>query len=152
MIRVPSPEQLVNAFREIDRDLVQIPAELEFPLAVKDYIAWMEPSGVRTYLVYNDRDSRLLGVSFKRIAEPADAPVKMCQWCHSVRGGGRVSMLSVAISQNRRVGLHLCRDLSCKEKLVAPPKNSDVPELLKPEEKLTRLMERMSEFIKNNLF
>lgn len=152
MIRILNEENLLEAFREIDRDQVQPPLEMAYPFGLIDYYAWSEPSGHRTYLIYNDSDNRLLGAVFKRVSEPADAPIKMCSFCHSVRGGGRVAMLSVAASNNRSIGLHLCRDLSCKEKVQTPPKATDIPEKMEPSEKLARVLKRMGDFLRTNLF
>jgi hypothetical protein len=152
MIRIQDEEQFLSAFREIDRDQVQLPTELSFPFGLIDYFAWVEPSGHRTYLIYNDSDKRALGAVFKRLPEPADAPIKMCAFCHSVRGGGRVSLLSIQATKNRNIGLHLCRDLSCKEKMQAPPKSSDLPEKKAPDQKLRGVLKRMGDFLLTNLF
>lgn len=153
MIRIQSEQQLIDAFREIDRADVQLPRDLTFPFLLKDYLAWIEPSGHRTYLLFNDEDSRnLLGVVFKRAQEPADTPVKMCEWCHSVRGGGRVAMLSVKVDQNKLIGLHLCRDLSCKEKINELPGVNDLTES-KDRSLRTRLLnERIKRFLRSKLF
>jgi hypothetical protein len=152
MIRIESDKKILEAFRDIDRDQVQLPSEIAYPFGLIDYYAWTEPSGHRAYLLYNDGDNRLLGVVFKRLNEPADAPIKMCSFCHSVRGGGRVGLLSVAASKNRIIGLHLCRDLSCKEKVQGSPKATDLPEKLEPNEKLKRVLSRMGDFLRTNLF
>lgn len=153
MIRIQSEKQFIDAFREIDRPEVQIPPEITFPFLLRDYMAWTESSGHRTYLLFNDEDSKnVLGVVFKRTQEPADAPVKMCEWCHSVRGGGRVGMLSVKIDQNRLIGLHLCRDLSCREKIEDLPGAHD---LMEEKDRTLRgrlLMDRMKKFLRTKLF
>lgn len=151
MIRIQSEEQLKSVFREIDRDQLHIPPEMHFPFLLRDYVAWMEPSGHRTYLLFNDAD-KPLGVTFKRVQQSADAPAMMCEWCHSVRSGGRVGMLSVDISKNRRIGMHLCRDLSCRDKIIGLPQANDLPTRMSRQEKINRLIERMSSFLHGNLF
>jgi hypothetical protein len=152
MIRIQDEEQFLNSFREIDREQVQLPTELRFPFGLIDYYAWVEPSGHRTYLLYNDGDKRALGAVFKRLPEGPDAPIKMCAFCHSVRGGGRVSLLSIQATKNRNIGVHLCRDLSCKEKVQAPPKSTDLPEKMPTDKKLRLVLSRMGEFLLTNLF
>lgn len=153
MIRIQSEKQLIDAFREIDQFEVQIPREMTFPFLLRDYLAWTESSGHRTYLLFNDEESKnLLGVVFKRTQEPADAPVKMCEWCHSVRGGGRVGMLSVKVDQNRLIGLHLCRDLSCREKIADVPGANDLIEEKDRDLRTRMLVDRMKKFLRTKLF
>ncbi len=57
MIRILSEQQLLSAFREFDQPQVQIPSNLKFPLGLKDYLSWIEPSGHRVYLVFPDSNS-----------------------------------------------------------------------------------------------
>ena len=154
MIRISSESELVESFRPIDRSLVLISSEILFPMLIKDYFAWIEPTGSRTFLVLDDhRREKPLGIVFKisRGGEHDPTP-KMCQWCHAVRGGDRVTTLSVQVSPRRRVGLHLCKDLSCKGKAHALPGPNDPPERLRADEKVMRVMARMSDFAYGNLF
>lgn len=130
-----------------------MPADLGFPLALKDYFAWTEPSGHRVYLVFGDPTTgHPLGVVFQRTSTPADAPASMCQWCHAVRTGGGVSLLTAAAGRNRRVGVHLCSDLSCRDRAFGVPGRHDFNEGLSPQEKLQRLLRRMGDFAHGQLF
>lgn len=153
MIRIANEEEMKQAFRPIDQGDVQLPSELLFPLLVRDYLAWVEPSGHRAFLVFADpAKNSPRGIVFKRGHQSADAPPVMCDWCHSVRGKGAVGLLTVTVSPHHRIGLNLCRDLSCKEKLEKPPGANDLFESIPPDDKKRRLVERMSDFARRNLF
>lgn len=152
MIRIASEEQLFNTFRETDRDQVQLPANFKFPMVVKDYLNWTEPSGFRVYLVFEDPHTKAMtGVVFQRTQGAHDV-ASMCQWCHSVRVGGSVSLLTAEASRTRRVGLHLCSNLNCKENTNSSPSIHDFSEGLSGFERTRRVLERMSDFTKRNLF
>ena len=153
MLRIASIEEMKQSFRPIDQDEVEFPSDLVFPLLIRDYLAWVEPSGHRTFLVFADPVAKKpRGIVFKRGPSFADAPAAMCDWCHSVRGKGSVGLLTAAVSKTNRVGLMLCRDLSCRDKLEKPPAANDVFETHQPDDKKRRLLERMSHFAQRNLF
>lgn len=152
-MRIGTEEEMKQAFRPIDQYEVQLPTELTFPLLVKDYLSWVEPSGHRTYLVFADPNKNSpRGIVFKRSHQSADSPATMCDWCHSVRGRGAVGLLTCSVSPTHRIGLNLCRDLSCKDKLEKTPGASDIFESIPPEDKKRRLVQRMSDFARRNLF
>jgi len=153
MIRIASEDQLLETFRSTDQDQVHIPANFSFPLPVKDYVSWVEPSGHRVYLVFEDLvNSRPLGVVFQRTRGAPDTPASMCQWCHSVRSGGAVSLLTTDMGPNRRVGLHLCSNLNCKENALSAPGIHDFSEGVSGRERVQRILQRMNDFAKKNLF
>ncbi len=153
--RFATPEKLLECFRDLDRDQVQLPHDMVFPLVVRDYLSWIEPSGARVYLVFDDPFSSLgpVGVVFKRTSSSGDSPAQMCQWCHSVRGGGRVGLLTATAGRKRRVGVYLCRDLDCREKIFGKrPDVNDLRESLGKSQRLDRVLEKMSDFARENLF
>lgn len=153
MIRVADKTEVLHAFRAIDRDHVWLPVELKFPFILRDYMAWMEPSGHRTYLLLRDPlTEKALGVVFKQTHASDQDTAKMCEWCHRVRKGDAVRLLVAAAGDRRQVGLHLCRDLSCKDTTTGTPGIHDLRESLNPEEKLRRILVRMTEFVRRNLF
>jgi hypothetical protein len=41
----------------------------------------------------------------------------MCEWCHSDGSSSELGMLTTDVDNRRRVGVTLCNDLRCKEKL-----------------------------------
>jgi hypothetical protein len=119
MFKISSENELLECFRPIDRPEVIAPQDLQYPIFVKDYLTWIEPSGCRIYLVVSDRlATPPLGITFRRDQSPGVASA-MCEWCQSVRPGDGVGLLSATASSKRRIGIQLCRDLSCKDQLAA---------------------------------
>ncbi|MGZ3689784.1 MAG: FBP domain-containing protein [Bdellovibrionota bacterium] len=144
MFRITSEAELMNCFRPRDRDEVVVP-ERAFPLSVRDYLTWLEPSGVRVYLVFRDPlGGALLGIVFRRDQGNAVEPA-MCEWCHSVRGGGSVGLLTARASSRRRIGISLCRDLSCAEKSETYDDGSS-------RLRVKKVIERMTLFARRNIF
>jgi hypothetical protein len=153
MLRITSETELLETFRALDRDEVQTPHGVKYPLAVRDYLAWPEPSGHRIFLVFEDQATKQpRGVVFQRTPAPADTPASMCQWCHAVRSGSGVGLLTAAAGRNRRIGLHLCSDLNCRDHALGAPGIHDFNEGLSSTEKMQRLLQRMSDFVRGNLF
>ncbi len=156
MIRIFNEKELLDSFRPLDRDQVELPKDLKFPLGIQDYLAWVEPSGARVYLVLAEPENRHpLGVVFRRDQTSGPAAM-MCEWCHSVRAGDGVTLLTATASSHKRVGIPLCRDLSCKDKALLrvadAPGPHDFPETLNGPEKVRRIVARMSSFARRNLF
>jgi hypothetical protein len=152
MIRIVNETQLKEFFRNLDQDEVST-IGLKFPMGLKDYTSWLEPSGHRVYLVFRDTESQKpRGIVFTRTHSHTDGISKMCDWCHSVRGGDSIGLLSARASQNLTIGVELCTDLSCKEKLAHTPGVNDVRETLSPDEKIERLLKKMSDFARHHLF
>ena len=153
MIRIENEQHLLSAFRETEQSQVQIPQELKFPLALKDYLSWVEPSGHRVYLVFQDAQSgNPLGIVFQRTRGSSQASPSMCQWCHAVRPGNSVGLLTTQAGKERRIGIHLCVDLDCKEHAQKGPGRNDFSEGLSDREKIERVVRRMNDFAKHNLF
>jgi hypothetical protein len=153
MLRIASQEQLLDKFRDIDRDQVQIPPTFRFPLAVKDYLSWVEPSGHRVYLLFEDVSSGdPMGVVFQRTHGAHDTAAAMCQWCHTVRPGPAVGLLTASVDRNHRIGIHLCTNLNCRENTLKEPGIHDLRESLGKYERLHRILERMTDFAHRNLF
>jgi hypothetical protein len=71
-----------------------------------------------------------------------------------VRSSGGVGLLTAASSANRRVGIYLCRDLSCKEKAKAEPGADDMPEIPQSSEaeRVRLIVRRMTAFARRQLF
>lgn len=153
MFKVSTADELLGSFRSMERDQVHIPSNLKFPLPVKNYLSWIEPSGHRAYLVFEDPENqKLLGVVFRRTAPNLDYGPVMCDWCRSVRGRGMVTMMTATVSRDRQVGVYLCSDLNCDEELRKPPGVNDLRESLDIGERTFGLMDKMHNFAKKNLF
>lgn len=119
MFRLESDQALVQAFRPRDRRLIEMPADVRFPHFVRDYLVWTETSGARVYLVFGEPGTRRpLGVIFRREVQPSQEPgANMCDWCHTFGSNLEVGLLTVDVTNRRRAGMYLCRDLRCKDKV-----------------------------------
>jgi hypothetical protein len=154
MIRIKDYEELLNTFRPIDQTLVERPDELKFPLVIRDYFAWTSVSGgSKVHLIFSDPLNRVpFGIVFRKDQSSGDGVARMCEWCHSIRTGDGVSLLTAAASSKRRVGIQLCSDLSCRDKAKEEPGIHDFPQLLRTPVQTRQIVRRMSDFAKKNLF
>src|SRR5688572_26130790 len=104
MIRIQSENELLDSFRLIDRDQVELPVDMRFPLLVKNYLAWPEASGARVFLVFEDPSSRKpFGIVFRQEQASFGQAACMCEWCHSVRSGNGVGLLTATSNDSTRV-------------------------------------------------
>jgi hypothetical protein len=167
MFKLVSPEALLEAFRPEDRAEVELPQDARFPMGVRDYLTWSEPSGHRVFVVFADSDPKKpLGIVFKREGSSSGAGVAgMCDWCHFTSGGGGVALLTAVVNPRRRVGVSVCRDLSCAQKAMGlngkwGPDGSledlhaeyNYPQGMSGHERVRRVVQKMSEFARRNLF
>ena len=147
MFRISDKTELLNLFRDIDKDSVEIPLELKFPLAVVDYFAWREPSGHRTYLVLEDKvGGAPIALTFERTKNSEAVPM-MCNWCHAVRPASDVALMTVSVTNRKRIGLYLCSDISCKTNVLESPSVHDMRETLDRGEKIVRLGQKIRNFV-----
>lgn len=119
MIEFNNEQDLLNTFRDKDKKFVEIPKTIQFPLALKNYITWSEPGGVRTYLVFKKENwDTPRGIVFKKThAGNLEVGSRMCDWCHAYGPSDQIGMLTTMVSSKRTVGMLLCLDLSCMQKL-----------------------------------
>ncbi|MFP2902225.1 FBP domain-containing protein [Corallococcus sp. 4LFB] len=120
MFRIESEKELLRAFRSRDRKYVELPKGTQLPLFVRDYLAWVDPYGVRVFLVFVAPGSKhLTGIAFRRAqqGDPTLAP-KMCDWCWTSTDA-EIGLLTTDVDSKRRVGVNLCLDLRCGERLQA---------------------------------
>ena len=111
----------------------------------------MLASGHRLFLLFEDSGDRR-GIVFERTHGSAETPAAMCQWCHAVRRGPAVGLLTASAARHRRVGVHLCTDLSCRENALGVPGVNDFLESVSAPERLQDVLTRMREFARANLF
>ena len=119
MFRIETEKELLGAFRSRDRKHVELPKGTRLPLFVRDYLAWVDPYGVRVFLVFAPPGSkRLTGIVFRRDqqGDKAGAP-HVCDWCLCPGAGDQIGLLTTDVDAKRRVGVNLCLDLRCREKL-----------------------------------
>ncbi len=118
MFLIPSESELLSAFRPRDRKAFEPPAAVTYPLVARDYYAWVDQTGVRAHLVLQEPSSgRLLGITFRRDSGGGGAAGRMCDWCHSYGSADEIGLLTADRSSRKRVGVLICRDLRCREKL-----------------------------------
>ncbi|RKH03633.1 FBP domain-containing protein [Corallococcus carmarthensis] len=143
MFRIESEKELLRAFRSRDRKYVELPKGTRLPLFVRDYLAWVDPYGVRVFLVFVAPGGKTpTGIAFRRDqqGDPTLAP-KMCDWCMTPTGA-EVGLLTTDVDSKRRVGVIVCLDLRCGERLEALADRSGRSVL----DDKARLIERMARF------
>lgn len=115
---ISSEEELIQSFRLRDQKKLILPENFQFPLKVRSYLTWKEPSGTYTYLVFKmpNWDSPR-GVAFKRASAMSENAGGLCNWCHAYGGSEEIGMLSTAMSSTISHSYFLCKDLNCIEKI-----------------------------------
>lgn len=144
MFRIETEKQLLNAFRSRDRKYVELPKGTKLPLFVRDYFSWVDPYGVRVFLVFSAPGSKALtGIAFRRDqqGEKLSAP-RVCDWCLNYGGSDQVGLLTTDVDSKRRVGVMLCLDLRCNERLESAADRSGRSYV----EDSKRMMGRMARF------
>lgn len=117
MFKLESEEALLAAFRPKDRGLVELSPESTLPRIVRDYFAWTHPAGGRVYVVFAVAGGAPTGIVFDTNGGGGETVPQMCDWCHSSGVGTQVALLTARLNGKKRLGVHLCSDLSCKQKL-----------------------------------
>jgi len=149
MFRIETETALLNAFRPRDRKHVEVPQDFHFPRFVRDYVAWSDPYNTRTFVVFTDPNSgRPLGIVFRRDQQPGGASTShMCDWCHSTGSSMEIGLLTAEASSKRRVGVNLCLDLRCSEKLETAANLAGK----NPRTLIRQMVERMEKFAHDGL-
>lgn len=83
---------------------------------VRDYAAWTHPAGGRVYMVFAVPGGAPTGIVFE-VDHGASGVPHMCGWCHAHGGGSQIALLTTYVNAQKRVGINVCADLSCKAKL-----------------------------------
>lgn len=118
MFLLRSEKELVDSFFPKDQKRLELPKDVKFPLVVRDYFAWTDSSNGKVFLVFAEPDvKKPIGVMFEKGWSSGGAPASICEWCHSYGSGGQIGLLTLEASSKRRVGAHLCLDLSCHDKI-----------------------------------
>jgi hypothetical protein len=147
MFKISSATELLHAFPLSAREKIELPSDLVFPIYVKDYLSWVEPSGAHAYFVVDVGTRRApFGVAFRRNSGGA---ISMCEWCHSV--SQEVGLLSTSASSRRSVGIHLCGDLNCRERMAGGPGVHDFPRTTSEHQRLIQMLMRARQFIQRSL-
>jgi len=117
MFRLLSDAELMKAFRPKDQPRVELPVGMSYPVVIRDYFAWTHPSGGRVFLVFATRGGAPTGIVFDSNGGGTDLVPNMCDWCHSYSVGSKVAVLTARLNSRKRVGVNICGDLSCRQKL-----------------------------------
>jgi hypothetical protein len=116
MFKLDSEADLLAAFRPKDRPQVELAPGITFPLIVRGYTAWVHPSGGKVFLVFAAPGDAPTGIVFATNGAGPQVP-SMCDWCHSSGPSVQAGMLTATVNAKKRAGVHVCYDLSCREKL-----------------------------------
>jgi len=114
MFKLANERALLRAFRPMDRKLVEVTRDVSLPLRVDDYLTWH--FGRRVYLVFGTASGEPKGIVFQADGGDAGLP-HMCEWCHSVAPGTRVGMLAARRDRKRTIGILVCSDIGCRERM-----------------------------------
>jgi hypothetical protein len=150
MSLLTSETELRSWFREIDRDAVDLPDGLRFPLRVDEGLTWVV--GPRAYLLLDSERGRGRGIVFHRGTEALPQVAAMCEWCHAVRAHARIRLMSVRADERRRLGLYLCSDLGCLTRGTELPEPDDLRERVEADEQRRRTLSRIRDFASRRLF
>lgn len=146
---IASETELMRCFSERLHSKVILGREIELPLRAQYYFTWGESSGVYRYLVFKKPgwDSPR-GVVFRVGSSNTEgATGGICDWCHSYGGSGQVGLLTTTVSSKRTVGMMLCRDLSCGDKIENAPSQSG----RNPEVRILEVCDRIGRFFDETL-
>jgi hypothetical protein len=116
MFQLKSEAQVIRAFRPRDREGMELPSGVSYPLFVRHYLAWQEPSGTGVRLVFGLPGGAPTGIFFRR-ARGQPSPAGMCEWCHSVGGSDQIGLITADVNSRKRAGVMACLDLRCQEKI-----------------------------------
>lgn len=146
---IHSEEDLIEVFRPRDRKHVFLPQNLHFPILIRSYMTWTEPSGVRVYLVFKKPEwNHALGIAFRRDQQGSlPSPTGMCDWCLDYGPSDKIGLLTATVTHKKRIGVNLCLDLSCIRKLetTANLTGQDFDKLV------TKLLDKMERFYNDGL-
>lgn len=117
MFKLDSEEALLRAFRPKDRELVELSPDVRLGEPVRGYLAWTHPAGGRVNVVFTARGGPPTGIVFDTNGSTTAPVPQMCEWCHFPGVGSQVALLTARVNGKKRAGVHLCVDLSCKQKL-----------------------------------
>lgn len=146
---ITSEDELLHCFRERDQQRVILRRDIELPMRVQYYFTWGESSGVYRYLLFKKPGwETARGVVFRVGPSNSDsASGGICDWCHAYGNSGQVGLLTTAINSKRTVGIMLCRDLSCGDKIENAPSQSSK----NPETRILEVCDRIGRFFDETL-
>lgn len=151
MFNLDSEDTLRATFRPKDAKLLELPPGLKFPMFVRDYLAWTHPAGGRVFLVFAAPGKQPIGLVFDGKGSGGPSVPAMCDWCHCSSLGTGVGLLTAQVNAKKRVGTHVCADLSCRQKLEQESDRSGRSVVPAVEQLLERMGRFASEALKIEL-
>ena len=146
MFKVDDEPSLLAAFRPKDRALVELPVGQKFPMIVRGYTSWVHPAGGRVFLLFATPGGAPTGIVFD-VTSPGPTVPHMCDWCHSPSPGAHAGMLTATVNAKKRAGVHVCLDLSCRQKIQDEADRTGKS----PQPALDRVITRMGKFAQDAL-
>ncbi|MBL8954862.1 MAG: FBP domain-containing protein [Myxococcaceae bacterium] len=147
MFKLDNEAALLDAFRPKDRKLVQLTPEVRLPQFVRNYLSWKHPGGTYVYLVFATPGGAPTGIVFDSNSGSGPAVPAMCDWCHLSSSGSTVGLLTARRNAKKSVGVHVCSDLGCQQRLEEEADRQGISVLPWWE----KLIERMGRFASESL-
>lgn len=146
---ISSEAELLGLFRVRDRERVILRNTVELPMRVQYYFTWADSSGAYRYLLFKKPGwENPMGLVFRVGSSSADAGVGgICDWCHTYGSSNQIGLLTTAVDSKKTVGMMLCLDLSCGDKIENGPSQSSKS----PESRLLQVCERMGRFFEDTI-
>jgi hypothetical protein len=116
MFKLDSEQDLLKAFRPRDRALVELSSEVKLPLFVKHCFTWAHPAGGRVFLLFAVPGGAPTGIAFDTNGG-GPSVAHLCDWCRVPGLGSRVGLLTTRLNSKKVVGVHVCSDLGCRQRL-----------------------------------
>lgn len=141
---VASEDELLGFFRKRDESKVVFRNSLELPMRVQYYFTWNDPSGAYRYLIFKKPGwESPRGLVFRAGGSGGDSGTGgICDWCHTYGSSNQIGLLTTAVSSKRTIGMMLCLDLSCGDKIENNPSTTNKD----PETRILQVCERMGRF------
>ncbi len=141
---IESETELTSFFRLRDRARVIVRRDLDLPMRVQYYFTWGDPSGAYRYLLLKKPGwENPMGLVFRNRGSSSEAASgSICDWCHAYGSSNQIGLLTAMVSAKRTVGMMLCLDLSCGDKIENNPSSSNKD----PETRILQVCEKMGRF------
>jgi hypothetical protein len=114
MFELTTESALLATFRPRDRSRVELSRDVRLPVTVEHYLTWAH--GRRLYLVFALPGAAPKGIVFESDRAGPAVP-HMCDWCQQVGLGAHVGLLTARRDRERTVGVLVCSDLGCGERI-----------------------------------
>lgn len=149
MFRLEHEDDLLEAFRPRDRKHVELPPGRRYPFTCLDYFAWASEHGERIFLLFKAPSEQLVtGITFRRDnASSSDPTPRVCHWCLAFGSARTIGMLSADVNSKRKVGVYVCLDLGCRERVEEDANRRGKP----VREAVAVLLEKMAKFSREAL-